>query len=94
MDPIALWESSRHKTLDATQESIGKCPRTRQNFTLLQILKATDVCRMAHLNGNRDLLHSLGHRASTLLRRDKEQFIRNLAKKVEGRMYEVVCENY
>ncbi|XP_069989723.1 uncharacterized protein [Penaeus vannamei] len=34
---------------------------------------------MARLNCNRDFCCSLVHRARTLLRRDKEQFIRNLA---------------
>nr|XP_027207908.1 uncharacterized protein LOC113801282 [Penaeus vannamei] len=73
----------QRETFDVAQESIGERPRTRQNYISLEILEATDVCRMARLNGNQDLRRSLVRRARTLLRRDKEHFIRNLAEEVD-----------
>lgn len=33
-DPVALWDSFQCETLDADHESIGECPRTRQNIIL------------------------------------------------------------
>ncbi|XP_069995842.1 uncharacterized protein [Penaeus vannamei] len=39
---------------------------------------------MAHVNSNRDLHPSLVLRAQNLVRRDKEQFIKNIAEEVEG----------
>lgn len=41
------------------------------------------TCHVAHVNGNRNLCNSLVCRDQTLLRRDKELFIRNLAEEVE-----------
>ena len=83
-DPVALWESFKRVTLEAAQESIGVRPRTRQNTISLETLEATEACRKARLNGNQVLRRSMVRRARTLLRRDKEQFIRNLAEEVEG----------
>ena len=83
-DPIALWDSFKRETLDAAQESIGDRPRTRQNIISQETLEATDTCRTARLAGNRELHRSLVRRTRTLLRRDKEQYIRNLAEEVEG----------
>ncbi|XP_069977663.1 uncharacterized protein [Penaeus vannamei] len=81
-DPGAPWDSFKRETLDAAQESIGERLRTRQNFISLETLEAADTCHMACLNGNRGLRRSLVCKARTLLRRDKEQFIRNLAEEV------------
>ncbi|XP_069976479.1 uncharacterized protein [Penaeus vannamei] len=68
----------------AELESIGECLRTRQNFISLETLEATDACCVARLNNNRDLRCSLVCRVRLLLRRDKEQFIRNLAEEIKS----------
>lgn len=59
-------------------------PKDKAEFHLVETLKATDMCCMAHLNGNQDLRGYLVSRAWKLLKRNKEQFIMNLAEKVEG----------
>lgn len=60
-------------------EFIGEHSRTRQNYFTLETLEVRDVCCLARLNGSWDLQCSLLCRAWALLRREKEQFIRNLA---------------
>lgn len=42
-------------------------------------VRAHRACRMARLNGDRDLRRFLVRRDRTLQRKDKEQFIKNLA---------------
>lgn len=84
MDPVALWNFFKHETLDAEQESIGKCPATRQNFIVLETLEAKNVCHMVQLNANQGLCHFLVNRAWTLLKGDKEKIIRNISEEVEG----------
>ena len=83
-DPIALWDTFKRETLDAAQESIGDRPRTRRNGISQETLDATEAGRAARLAGDRELHRSLARRTRSLLRRDKEQQIRELAEEVEG----------
>lgn len=90
-DPVALRDSFTHVTPHATQESIGEHLRTRQNFISLE---ATGTCHMVLQNGNLDLCHSLVHRTWTKLRRNKEQFIRNLVGEIKGYLVNDLCPAY
>lgn len=90
-DPVALRDSFTHVTPHATQESIGEHLRTRQNFISLE---ATGTCHMVLQNGNLDLCHSLVHRTWTKLRRNKEQFIRNLVGEIKGSLINDLCPAY
>ncbi|XP_069990641.1 uncharacterized protein [Penaeus vannamei] len=47
-------------------------------------MDATDVCHVARLTGDRDLHRSQVRKTQSLLKRDKEQFIRSLAEEVES----------
>ncbi|XP_069969587.1 uncharacterized protein [Penaeus vannamei] len=66
---------------EAAQESSGERLRTRQNFISLETLEATERVASSHGSSER---RSLVRRAQTLLRSDKEQFIRNIAEEVDG----------
>ncbi|XP_069989471.1 craniofacial development protein 2-like [Penaeus vannamei] len=66
-DPVLLWDTFKHETLDAAQDTIDVRPRAVQNSISQETLEAKDACSAARLTGDRDL---------SLLRRDKEQFIR------------------
>ncbi|XP_069971661.1 uncharacterized protein [Penaeus vannamei] len=86
-DPVLLCDTFKRETLCAIQESIGNSPRAKQNFISQEALQATDACRAAHLTRDRDLHHSQVRRTQSLLRRDKEQFIRSLAEEVEDHFF-------
>ena len=77
MDPVLLWDTFKRETLDAAQESIGERLRARQNLISQKTLEVTDACRVARLAGDRDLHRSQVRRTRSLLRRDKEQFIKS-----------------
>ncbi|XP_069977711.1 uncharacterized protein [Penaeus vannamei] len=68
----------------------GFAEAVSSRFTVLdnlvdpKILEATDACHMARLTGGWDLHSSQVRKTRSLLRRDKEQFNRSLAEKVEG----------
>ena len=47
-------------------------------------LKSIEESRAASLAGNHDQHRSLSHRTRTLLRRDKERYVRGLAEEVES----------
>ncbi|XP_069981048.1 uncharacterized protein [Penaeus vannamei] len=83
-DPALLWDTFKHETLDAAQDTIDVCPRAIQNFISQETLEAMDACRAARLTGDWEFHHSHVRRTRSLLRKDKEQFIRSLAKEVEG----------
>ena len=83
-DPVLLWDTFKRETLDAAQDTIGVRPRAVQNSISRETLEATDACRAARLTGDRELHRSHVRRTRSLLRRDKEQFIRSLAEEVEG----------
>lgn len=43
-DFVALWDSFKHETLGAAQESNGEYLKASQNFILLETLEATGAC--------------------------------------------------
>lgn len=63
---------------------IGDSPRARQKFIFQKTLEATDVCCKAYLTGDHDLHRSLVCKTRSLLTRDKEKFVSNLAEEIEG----------
>ncbi|XP_069995851.1 uncharacterized protein [Penaeus vannamei] len=78
-----MWDNFKRETLDAAQETIGERPRARQNFILQET--GCHRCLLCGSSGrDRDWHRSQVHRTQSLLRRDKGQFIRNLAEVVEG----------
>ncbi|XP_069972960.1 uncharacterized protein [Penaeus vannamei] len=83
-DHVLLWDTFKREILDAAQETIGERTRAGRYFISQETLDATDACRAARLAEDRDLHHSQVRRTRSLLRRDKEQFLRNFAEEVEG----------
>ncbi|XP_069994155.1 uncharacterized protein [Penaeus vannamei] len=65
-DPVLLWDTFKRKTFNAAQESIGECPRARQNLISQETLEATDACCAARLAGDQDLHRSQVRRTRSL----------------------------
>lgn len=65
-DPILLWNTFKHESLDGAQESIGEC-LSDKIFISQEPLEATEVCCTAHLIGYHNLHHSLVHRTRASL---------------------------
>ena len=76
-DLVVLWDTFKGKTFNAALESIGERHRAIENFISQETLEATDACRAACLTGDRELHCSHVRRTRSLLRRDKEQFIKS-----------------
>ncbi|KAG0730184.1 LINE-1 retrotransposable element ORF2 protein [Chionoecetes opilio] len=76
------------KTLiySAAKECIGERPRSRRGFVSTETLEKIEESRAARLAGNRDQHRALSRRTRTLLRRDKEKYVRSLAEDVEGHL--------
>ncbi|KAG0720902.1 Transposon TX1 uncharacterized protein [Chionoecetes opilio] len=70
----------------AAKECIGERPRSRRGFVSTETLEKIEVSRAARLAGNRDQHRALSRRTRTLLRRDKEKYVRSLAEGVEGHL--------
>ena len=58
-------------------------PRSRSGFTSVVILECIEESRAARLDGDHDQYRALSRRARTLLRRDKERYVKVLANYVE-----------
>ena len=67
------------QTLEAAKECIGECPRSWSGFTSVETLKSIEESRAARLAGNHEKFRALPSRTRTLLRRDKERYVRGLA---------------
>ncbi|KAG0717388.1 Craniofacial development protein 2 [Chionoecetes opilio] len=61
-------------------------PRSRRGFVSTETLEKIEESRAARLAGNRDQHRALSRRTRTLLRRDKERYVRSLAEDVEGHL--------
>ena len=81
-DPEELWDTFKRETLEAAKECIGERPRSRSGFTSVETLESIES-RAARLAGNHDQYRALSRRTRTLLRRDKERYVRGLAEDVE-----------
>ncbi|KAG0716609.1 hypothetical protein GWK47_009246 [Chionoecetes opilio] len=85
-DPVELWDTFKRETLQAAKECIGERPRSRRGFVSTETLEKIEESRAARLAGNRDQHRALSRRTRTLLRRDKERYVRSLAEDVEGHL--------
>ncbi|KAG0714738.1 hypothetical protein GWK47_013555 [Chionoecetes opilio] len=85
-DPVDLWDTLKRETLQAAKECIGERPRSRRGFVSTETLEKIKESRAARLAGNRDQHRALSRRTRTLLRRDKERYVRSLAEDVEGHL--------
>ena len=83
-DPEELWDTFKRETLKAAEVCIGHRPRSRSGIASEETLMAIEESRAARLAGNRDQYRVLAQRTRTLLRRDKERHVRELAEDVEG----------
>ncbi|KAG0729222.1 hypothetical protein GWK47_030777 [Chionoecetes opilio] len=85
-DPVELWDTFKRETLQAAKECIGERPMPRRGFVSTETLEKIEESRAARLAGNRDQHRALSRRTRTLLRRDKERYVRSLAEDVEGHL--------
>ena len=85
-DPVELWDTFKRETLEAARGCIGERPRSRGGFASAETLDSIEESRAARLAGNRDQYRALSRRTRTLLRRDKERYVRSLAEDVEGHL--------
>lgn len=83
-DPEELWGAFKRGTLEATEECVGKRPRSRSGITSGETLETIEASRAARLAGKTDLYRTLSRRTRALLRRDKERHVRELVEDVEG----------
>ena len=70
--------------LEAAHESIGVRPRSRGGFLSEGTLDNIEKSRNARLAGNQEEYRTLSRRSRTLVRRDKERYVRSLAEDVES----------
>ena len=83
-DPVELWDTLKRVTLEAAHESIGVRPRSRGGFLSEGTLDNIEKSRNARLAGNQEEYRTLSRRSRTLVRRDKERYVRSLAEDVES----------
>ena len=83
-DPEELWDTLKRETLKATEECVGKRPRSRSGVASEETLRTIEESRAARLAGNLDQYRTLSRRTRALLRRDTERRVRELAEDVEG----------
>ena len=77
------WDTFKPETLEAASECNGERPRSRSGFTSVETLESIEESRAARLAGDHDQYRALSCRTRTLLRRDKERYVRGLAQDVE-----------
>ncbi len=85
-DPVELWDTFKRETLKAAKECIGERPRSRGGFVSAETLENIEESRAARLAGNLDTYRSLSRRTRTLLRRDKERYVRDLTEEAKGNL--------
>ena len=71
------------QTLEAAKECIGECPRLRSGLTSVETLESIEESHAARLAGAHDQYRALSCKTRTLLRIDKERYVRGLAEDVE-----------
>ena len=85
-DPEEPWDTFKRETLEAAKECIGERPRARSDFTSVETQESNEQSRAARLPGDHDQYRALSRRTSTLLKRDKERYVRGLAEDVESHL--------
>ena len=58
-------------------------PKVRSGFTSVEMLESIEESRAARLAGDHDQYRALSRRTRTLMRRDKERYVRGLNEDVE-----------
>ncbi|KAG0729235.1 hypothetical protein GWK47_030741 [Chionoecetes opilio] len=64
-DPVELWDTFKHQTLQAAKECIGERPRSMRGFVSTGTLENIKESRAARLAGNQDQHGALSHRTSS-----------------------------
>ena len=85
-NPVELWDTFKRETLEAARGCVKGCPRSRDGFASAETLDSIEKSRAARLAGNQDQYRALSCRTKTLLRRDKESYVRSLAEDVEDHL--------
>ena len=75
-DSEELWDIFKREILEAAKECIGERLRSRSGFTSVQTLESIEKSRAAKLDESQDQYRALSRRTRTLLRRDKERYVR------------------
>ena len=81
-----MLDTFKRKTLEAARGCVRGRPRSRAGFASAETLDGIEKNRAARLAWNRDQYRALSRRTRTLLRRDKERYVRNLAEDIEGHL--------
>ena len=82
-DPVKLWDTIIHETLEAAKEYTGERLRSRSGLVLVETLESIEENSAGKLSGNHDQYKALSRRTRTLLGRDKERYVKHLAEDVE-----------
>ena len=82
-DPVELWDTFKRETLEAAIGYVGGHPRSRGEFASAEMLDIIEKSGSTRLAGSRDQYRVLSCTTRTLLRRDKERYVRSLVKDVE-----------
>ena len=61
-------------------------PRSQSGFASAETLDSIEKSHAARLAGNQNQYRALSRRIRTLLRRDKERYVRSFAEDVEGKV--------
>ena len=80
-DPEKLWDTFKCETLEAVKECIRERQRSRSSFISVETLESIEESRAARLAGDHYQYRALSRRTRTLLRRDKERYVRGLAER-------------
>ena len=75
-DPEELWNTFKSEPLEAAKECIGERPRSGRGFTSVETLDSIEKSRAVRLTGSHDQYRALSRRTRTLLRRDKERYVK------------------
>lgn len=63
-----------------------ECPRSRGGFVWAETLECAEESSTEMLAWNRDQYRALARRTKTLVRRDRDRYVRSLAEEVEGQL--------
>ena len=70
-DPVELWDTFKHETLEIARRCVGGRPRSQDGFASAEGLESIEKRRAASLAGNQNQHRALSHRIRAPLRKDK-----------------------
>ena len=85
-DLVELWDTFKCETLEAARGYVGGHSRSQGGFASAETLDSIEKSHAARLAGSWDQYRALSCRTRTLLRRDKDRYVRSLAEDVEGHL--------